>query len=178
MGRITGIGDIQYTTLAHIVPFTLHDRVSWERLLYAVVDKTTEMVEQFNRMDRVSSENLESIKAAYLALIEATNNALDGMESDLRNEYAVRFAELKRLIVNANRIGSMYDPTSGRFLPIDVVVNRVYDFARVHAMSASQIDAMSNSVAVFENNQRNAKQLDLIDFANDVIDPTLSMEVE
>lgn len=174
VARITGIDSLAFSSLAHIVPFTHHDRMTYERLLYAMVAKMEDVIAQYNDMDTISTGNMDKIKDAYAILVTQINKALDDSESDYADKLNAGLAAMKKLIDGTNRTFMMDDPTSGLYTPIDDVLNRVYDYARVHAMTAAQMDARGLTANQLDTLNRSAKQLDLVGFYGDDIDPDLS----
>lgn len=174
MARISGLGSMVFSSLAHITPFTMHDRTTWERLVYAVVDKMEVIVEQYNNLDTISASNMGLLKDAYDALIVEINNALEGMEDDYKRELAVGLERVKKMIDGFNRTYLMHDPTSGEFIGIDDVLNNVYDMLRVHALTASDMDARGLTADDWDDRERTAAQIDTVDIPGDLIDPRLS----
>ncbi len=174
MARISGLGDMVFSSLAHITPFTMHDRTTWERLVYAVVDKMEVIVEQYNNLDTISASNMGLLKDAYDALIVEINNAMNGMEDDYKRELAVGLERVKKMIYGFNRTYLMHDPTSGEFIGIDDVLNNVYDMLRVHALTASDMDARELTSDDWDDRERTAAQIDTVDIMGNLIDPRLS----
>lgn len=174
MARISGLGGMVFSSLAHITPFTMHDRTTWERLVYAVVDKMEVIVEQYNNLDTISASNMGLLKDAYDALIVEINNAMDGMEDDYKRELAVGLERIKKMIDGFNRTYLMHDPTSGEFIGIDDVLNNVYDMLRVHALTATDMDARELTSDDWDVRGRTAAQIDTVDIPGDLIDQHLS----
>lgn len=174
MARISGLGGMVFSSLAHITPFTMHDRTTWERLVYAVVDKMEVIVEQYNNLDTISATNMGLLKDAYEALIVEINKAMDVMEDDYKRELAVGLERIKKMIDGFNRTYLMHDPTSGDFIGIDDVLNNVYDMLRVHALTATDMDARELTAEKWDKRSRTAAQIDTVDIPGDLIDPRLS----
>ena len=56
---------------------------------------------------------------------------------------------------------NVYDPTTGKFTYIDVVINNVYDMLRFNAITAGEFDALALTAQTFDNKNLTAYAFDI-----------------
>lgn len=144
--------------------------------LLGILKKLNEMIAQLNANTKFIEDysgKIEEIEAEVAAL----KSEMTQFETDVNNRITLQFAEIKvelqsmiaTALVQANAytdsvaerleeeidnisVGqiSVYDPTTGIYSPLQVVIDNLYGVGRTDALTASEYDALELTATVYD----------------------------
>lgn len=121
-----------------------------------------------NFEDEIETEiqRINDILVEYDIKIERVKNELQVYVNDeianLRNYVDSKDALLNERIRQIE-VGNIrvYDPTTGLYSPIQIVIDNLYDMGRSNALSASEYDALDLTATAYDNYQITARDYDV-----------------
>lgn len=162
------------------------DMMTDVEFLLGVLKKLNEVIAQTNKNTEFINEysgKIEEIEAE----IQALRNELTQFEIDINDSIALQFAQIKvelqsivaTVLTQANAytdtvaarlekeiqdisVGeiSLFDPTTGLYSPLQVVIDNLYDLSRTDALSASEYDALELTASAYDAYQLTAYMYD------------------
>ena len=144
--------------------------------IIAQTNKNTEFIENY-------AGRIEEIEAEVSALREEMTQ----FEADVNNSIAVQFAEIKvelqsmvaTALTQANAytdsvaarledeiqeisVGqiSVFDPTTGLYSPLQIVIDNLYNSSRENALTATEYDALELTATAYDGYELSAKEYD------------------
>lgn len=130
-----------------------------------IIDLRTE-VNNFEDEINEEIQKINDILVEYDIKIERVKNELriyvNDQIANLRNYVDSEDALLNERIRQIE-IGNIkvYDPTTGLYSPIQVVIDNLYDMGRSNALSASEYDALNLSATAYDAYQISARDYDV-----------------
>lgn len=154
--------------------------------LLGILKKLNEVIKQVNTNSEFISNysgKIEEIEAEVASM----RAELTSFEADINQSIALKFAEIKvelqamvaTALVQANAytdaiasqleeeiqnisVGqiSVFDPTSGYYLPLQDVINNLYNSSRENALTASEYDALQLTATDYDTFELTATQYD------------------
>ena len=101
----------------------------------------------------ITNQTDVKIKKLY-DLVNLFNNSINTIIETKYNELNDKIKDLQIGRIN------VYDPTTGKFTYIDVVINNVYDMLRFNAITAGEFDALALTAQTFDNKNDRRKAKD------------------
>lgn len=169
-----------------IIPLSFDESMSYLEQLCAILKKlndtidqvnlNTEFIEEYRDLyDKVQQEIAE-IKEEFKEYKEETteyiNNKLQGIKEEvitlINNEINIlklyvdnNVNDLQRQItdIETGKI-SVYDPTTGKLSPIQIVINNIYEIGRTDAITCQEFDDLLLSASEFDSKNINAIDFD------------------
>lgn len=116
------------------------------------------------QIDQIKSD-LDALAVRLTQEVNKLNITIrDGDSQTLLSAKVYTDGEAARLQDQINNITSklnpVYDPTTGRILPVQVVVMNVYEAGRCDALTAAEYDGLELTAATYDNKELTAKQYD------------------
>lgn len=162
------------------------DMMTDTEFLLGVLKKLNEVIKQVNSntefIDKYSGK-IEEIEEEITNLREEMTNFEEEINAEIANEFASIRAELQALIATAltqanaytdgvaNRLEqeieeisigqiSVYDPTTGLYSPLQIVIDNLYGAGRTDALTATEYDALDLSATAYDAYQLSAYEYD------------------
>ena len=169
------------------IPLAFNDSLSYLEMLCSLLDKVNtidlELENQSNLIAKHTEELAELTDKLKTAVLELNKTIADNYTL-ITNETDVKIKELIDLINLFNnsintiietkynelndkikdlQIGriNVYDPTTGKFTYIDIVINNVYDMLRFNAITAGEFDALALTAETYDNKNLTAYAFDI-----------------
>lgn len=123
-----------------------------------IESKVTQLYQDF---ETYKTQTDESIRTQFEAIVTEFDARLASATAYMRAYTDSRYAELDNKIDNV-ALGqiSVYDPTSGVMLPLQTVINNLYDSGRTDAITASEYDALELTATVYDGKEITAYEFD------------------
>lgn len=154
--------------------------------LLGILKKLNEMIAQLNSNTKFIEEyagKIEEIEAEILSLRTEMNEFEDEINQSITLQFAQIKLELQSMIntalIQANAytdsvaarleeeidqisIGqiSLFDPTTGIYSPLQIVVDNLYNAGRNDALTASEYDGLELTATVYDNEELTATEYD------------------
>lgn len=168
------------------IPAGFDDSVSFLQMLSGILAKQDEIIKQLNINTEFIehwSSDLDDLKARMSALEAELQNFETSVEEEINQKFIVLRNELIGLIsagnaeikayldvqiarldekIDAVAIGqiTLYDPTTGLILPLQQVINNIYDSGRENALTAGEFDALELTATAFDAYEITASEFD------------------
>jgi hypothetical protein len=160
---VTGITGLSpFVPLSNVTPFTYRDGATYLETLEELRRKFNELVAFLNSLNGVIGDIYEEIADVRGEIVASEKRQIDALNA-LRTE-------LLGLIEDSSASGLAHDPTSGQLRSVDDVLSRVYDYTRVHARFAADMDARSLTAAQLDALQERARHADLAPLGETISD--------
>lgn len=166
---IVGMWPIMRRGLSTVTPFTYRDGATYLELLNAIKESVKELVGWV-------TEAGDEIDALYARIAEVEKSAdrkiAEGLKA-IRDDNEKFRAELLKLVGEISTGGASFNPTNGTtHEPISKVISDVYDYVRVHAMFAADMDVLDMTAAQLDARSWSARHHDLspLDPTNDELE--------
>lgn len=173
--------------ISKTLPLAFDESLSYLEMLCATLEKLNETIVQVNKNTEIAEhyqELLEEIEKEvnrleqeYIEFKESIENEIDErfvslriqltnyIESQiavLRYEIQTKYDELNQKIddIVAGDI-NVYDPTTGIFSPIQVVINNLFDMNRTNAITCSEFDGLELTATTYDSYEITAFNFDI-----------------
>ena len=154
--------------------------------LLGILKKLNEMIAQLNSNTKFIEEytgKIEEIEAEITSLRTEMNEFEDEINQSITLQFAQIKLELQSMIntaliqanaytdsvaaqleeeINAISIGqiSLFDPTTGIYSPLQIVVDNLYNAGRNNALTASEYDGLELTATVYDSEELTATEYD------------------
>ena len=169
------------------IPLAFNDSLSYLEMLCSLLDKVNtidlELENQSNLLNQ-HTEELAIITQKLKTAVDELNKKITDNYTLITKETDVKIKEIIDLVNLFNnsintiietkynelndkikdlQIGriNVYDPTTGKFTYIDVVINNVYDMLRFNAITAGEFDALALTAETYDNKNLTAYAFDI-----------------
>lgn len=175
------------TNIWKAIPLAFNDSLSYLEMLCRLLDKVNNLDLELENQSNILAEHTEELKKLtddLKTLVDALNKKIDDNYAKITNETNAKFDEFYKLIniLNNNlnliiedkynelndkikdlQIGkiNVYDPTTGEFSYIDIVLNNIYDMLRFNAITCGEFDALELTAEEFDNKNLTAYAFDI-----------------
>lgn len=121
---------------------------SYEELINTEIERINEILTQYDlKIDRIANELYVYVDGQVVNL----RNYVDTQDSLL--DARIRSIEIGNI--------NVYDPTTGRYSPLQTALNNIYDTARQGAITASEYDALELTATEYDAYDLTAQEYDL-----------------
>ena len=169
------------------IPLAFNDSLSYLEMLCSLLNKVNtidlELENQSNLINK-HTEELALLTDKLKTAVDALNKTIADNYTLITNQTDVKIKKLYDLVNLFNnsintiietkynelndkikdlQIGriNVYDPTTGKFTYIDIVINNVYDMLRFNAITAGEFDALALTAQTFDNKNLTAYAFDI-----------------
>lgn len=169
------------------IPLAFNDSLSYLEMLCSLLDKVNTIDLELENQSNLIAKHTEELAL----LTDKLKNAVDKLNQTIADNYTlitnetdVKIKELIDLVnlfnISINtiietkynelndkikdlQIGriNVYDPTTGKFTYIDIVINNVYDMLRFNAITAGEFDGLALTAGEFDNKNLTAYAFDI-----------------
>lgn len=173
--------------ISKTLPLAFDESLSYLEQLCALLAKLNETIEQVNKNTEVAEhyeellqqieEQVNRLEQEYIEFKESIENEIDErfilLQSELtvyienqiavlRYEIQTKYNELNKRIddIIAGDI-KVYDPTTGLYSQIQVVINNLFDMNRVDAITANEFDSLELTATEFDSKEITAFNFDV-----------------
>lgn len=169
------------------IPLAFNDSLSYLEMLCSLLNKVNKIDLELENQSNLIAEHtkeLADLKDDLKDAIDDLNKKIADNYTEITKETDAKFNEFYKLIniINNNlniiiedkyneindkikdlQIGriNVYDPTTGKFTYIDIVLNNIYDMLRFNAITAGEFDALALTVQNFDNKNLTAYVFDI-----------------
>ena len=173
--------------ISKTLPLAFDESLSYLEMLCATLEKLNETIVQVNKNTEVAEhyqelleeieEEVNKLEQEYIEFKESIENEINErfillriqltnyIESQiavLRYEIQTKYDELNQKIddIVAGDI-NVYDPTTGIFSPIQVVINNLFDMNRTNAITCSEFDGLELTATTYDSYEITAFNFDV-----------------
>lgn len=169
------------------LPLAFDESLSYLEMLCSILDKLNETIEQVNKNTEVAShfdELLQEIEEEVNRLEEEYIEFKNSIEEEIDVKFDQIYGQLTTYVENQiavlryeiqtkydelnNKIDSIiagdinvYDPTTGLYSPIQVVINNLFNMNRNDAITASEFDTLELTATEFDSKEISAFNFDV-----------------
>lgn len=144
MPGYTGLDSVTFDQMR-----TPEDQIHWLYLYASNLD-----------MNAIDETQAQVIVDASRKEMKAYVDEQDGL---IKEDVSAKYGYLRRLIEQLEEFpGAVFDPTCGSTRPIIMVVERIYDFARVFASPAGEYDAKGITAGEYDDMAIEAREYDVM----------------
>ena len=169
------------------IPLAFNDSLSYLEMLCSLLNKVNDLdLELENQSNLIAkhTEELTELTNNLKTAVDDLNKKIADNYTLITNETDVKIKELIDLVnlfnntINTTietkynelndkikdlQIGriNVYDPTTGKFTYIDVVLNNIYDMLRFNAITAGEFDALALTAETYDNKNLTAYAFDI-----------------
>lgn len=144
----------------------LHELTSATKDLSDEVQQVREDMDNLEEEINQKIEQINEILAEYDLKIERIENELytyvNGRLTDLRSyiDFQDNLLDEKIQQIEVGNI-NIYDPTTGLFSPLQIVIDNIYDMSRQGAITASEYDTLELTATEYDAYELTASQYDM-----------------
>ena len=117
-----------------------------------------EINEEIQRINDILVEYDIKIERVKNELQVYVNDEIANLRNYVDSEDALLNERIRQIEIGNIRV---YDPSTGLYSPIQVVIDNLYDMGRSNALTASEYDALELSATAYDNYELTARDYDL-----------------
>ena len=117
-----------------------------------------EINEEIQRINDILVEYDIKIERVKNELKVYVNDEIANLRNYVDSEDALLNERIRQIEIGNIRV---YDPSTGLYSPIQIVIDNLYDMGRSNALTASEYDALELSATAYDNYELTARDYDL-----------------